>query len=159
MKAVYRESVNKYAQGQSDRINKGLNLFALISEMQDPIGLDTIVLDIISKEAFQNSNVNKKRYQKLYAKYRWGNWRKAHMLPAAAQPPAQPAGMEVQASEEFEAQAPVDSDALMARAAPCERIAIPAEVGGQPPSTVATLATDAGTGTGTGAPPRDATQG
>ena len=68
MKAVYRESVNKYAQGQSDRINKGLNLFALISEMQDPIGLDTIVLDIISKEAFQNSNVNKKRYQKLYDK-------------------------------------------------------------------------------------------
>ena len=66
--AVYRESVNKYAQGQSDRINKGLNLFALISEMQDPIGLDTIVLDIISKEAFQNSNVNKKRYQKLYDK-------------------------------------------------------------------------------------------
>ncbi len=53
MKAVYRESVNKYAQGQSDRINKGLNLFALISEMQDPIGLDTIVLDFISREAFQ----------------------------------------------------------------------------------------------------------
>ena len=45
-----------------------MNLFALISEMQDPIGLDTIVLDIISKEAFQNSNVNKKRYQKLYDK-------------------------------------------------------------------------------------------
>ena len=68
MKAVYRESVNKYAQGQSDRVNKGLNLFTLISEMHDPIELDTIVLDVISKETFQKSNLNIKRYQKLYNK-------------------------------------------------------------------------------------------
>jgi hypothetical protein len=68
MKNVYRESVNKYAQGQSDRVNKGLNLFTLISEMQDPIELDTIVLDVISKETFQKSNLNIKRYQKLYNK-------------------------------------------------------------------------------------------
>jgi len=82
----------------------------------------------------------------MLAYYRWGNWRQAHMLPAAAPAPAQPAGTEEQAqtAEELQAQAPVDSDALMASAEPCKRIAIPAEVGGQPPSSVANLAAEAG---------------
>ncbi len=88
----------------------------------------------------------------MLAYYRWGNWRKAHMLPAqAAMPAAEPAREQTPAAEQ--AEAPVDSDALIARADPCERIAIPAEVGGQPPSTVATLAADAG------GPPRDANPG
>ncbi len=74
------------------------------------------------------------------------------MLPAqAAIPAAEPAREQTPAAEQ--AEAPVDSDALIARADPCERIAIPAEVGGQPPSTVATLAADAG------GPPRDANPG
>lgn len=66
MKAVYRESVNKYAQGLSDRVNQGLNMFLLISEMQSPIELDTIILDNVSKEQFENSKINVNRYQIMY---------------------------------------------------------------------------------------------
>lgn len=66
MKAVYRESVNKYAQGMSDRVNYGLNMFSLISEMQDPMELDTIVLENVSEEKFKNSKINVGRYQKMY---------------------------------------------------------------------------------------------
>lgn len=66
MKAVYRESVNKYAQGLSDRINYGLNMFSLISEMQDPMELDTIILENVSEERFKNSKINVERYQKMY---------------------------------------------------------------------------------------------
>lgn len=66
MKAVYRESVNKYAQGLSDRINKGLNMFSRISEMQDPVELDTIILDNVSEEKFRNSKINVGKYQKMY---------------------------------------------------------------------------------------------
>ena len=66
MKAVYRESVNKYAQGMSDRVNYGMNMFYLISEMQDPMELDTIVLENISEEKFKNSKINVGRYQKMY---------------------------------------------------------------------------------------------
>lgn len=66
MKSVYRESVNKYAQGLSDRINYGLNMFSLISEMQDPMELDTIIMENISEEKFKNSKINVGRYQKMY---------------------------------------------------------------------------------------------
>ena len=66
MKAVYRESVNKYAQGLSDRVNYGLNMFSLISEMQSPMELDTIILDNISEEQFKNSKINVDRYRTMY---------------------------------------------------------------------------------------------
>lgn len=66
MKAVYRESVNKYARGLSDRINYGLNIFSLISEMRDPIELDTIILENISEEKFEKSKINTRRYQEMY---------------------------------------------------------------------------------------------
>ena len=66
MKAVYRESVNKYAQGKSDRLNYGLNMFSLISDMQDPMELDTIVLENVSKEKFENSINNIDRYKEMY---------------------------------------------------------------------------------------------
>lgn len=66
MKAVYRESVNKYAQGKSDRLNYGLNMFSLIFDMQDPMELDTIVLENVSEEKFKNSINNRERYQKMY---------------------------------------------------------------------------------------------
>lgn len=66
MKAVYRESVNKYAQGLSSRINCGLNMFSLISEMQDPMELDTIILEDVSEEKFKNSKINVGKYQKMY---------------------------------------------------------------------------------------------
>lgn len=66
MKAVYRESVNKYAQGLSERVNKGLNMFSVISEMQEPTELDAIILDNISEEKFMSSKINVQRYQKMY---------------------------------------------------------------------------------------------
>lgn len=66
MKAVYRESVNRYAQGISERVNKGLNMFSVISEMQDPTELDAIILDNISEEKFKGSKINVQRYQKMY---------------------------------------------------------------------------------------------
>ena len=68
MKAIYRESINKYARGKSDRLNSGLNLFSVISEMQDPMELDTIILDVISEDTFKNSKVNTERYQKVFEK-------------------------------------------------------------------------------------------
>ena len=66
MKAVYRESVNKYAQGLSDRVNYGINMFSIISEMQEPMELDTIILENVSEEKFKNSKINVERYQKMY---------------------------------------------------------------------------------------------
>lgn len=68
MKAVYRESINKYARGKSDRLNIGLNLFSVISDMQDPMELDTIILDVVSEDTFKNSKVNIERYQKVFEK-------------------------------------------------------------------------------------------
>ena len=67
MKAVYRESVNKYAQGLSDRVNYGINMFSIISEMQEPMELDTIILENVSEEKFDNSKVNAERYQMVYS--------------------------------------------------------------------------------------------
>lgn len=66
MRAVYRESVNKYAQGKSDRINSGLNMFTMIFEMQEPMELDTIVLQDVSKDKFENYETNVKKYRKMY---------------------------------------------------------------------------------------------
>lgn len=68
MKAVYRESVNKYAQGKSERVNYGLNMFSLISEMQDPMELDTVVLENVTEEKFKNSKINVRRYSEMYNK-------------------------------------------------------------------------------------------
>lgn len=72
----------------------------------------------------------------ILAYYRWGNWRKARMLPAAV------AKAEEQTPEQEDAEAatPVDSNALLAQSGPCERIAMPAEVAGLPPCPVATQA-------------------
>lgn len=66
MKAVYRESVNKYSQGKSDRVNSGLNMFSLISEMQDPMELDTVILENVTEEKFISSKININRYRKMY---------------------------------------------------------------------------------------------
>ena len=67
MKAVYRESVNNYAQGKSDKVNNGLNMFSLIAEMQEPMELDTIILENVSEEKFKNSKINVKRYINMYS--------------------------------------------------------------------------------------------
>lgn len=48
MQRVSEKSINKYAQGRSDRINSGLNMFSMIAEMQDPVELDMIILEDIA---------------------------------------------------------------------------------------------------------------
>ena len=63
------------------------------------------------------------------AYYRWGNWRKAQMQAGKSAP-----------LTSARAQDPANVDALLDSASRCERIAMPAEVGGQPPSPVANQA-------------------
>ena len=75
----------------------------------------------------------------ILAYYRWGNWRKAHMLPtgtgAAASTPSTSAPFKA------DADAPaLDSDALLERSPACDRVAIPAEVADLPPGPVANQA-------------------
>jgi hypothetical protein len=45
MSSVYPETINKYAIGDHDRVNYGLNLFSLISEMKDPSELKLVILE------------------------------------------------------------------------------------------------------------------
>lgn len=49
MHSVYLETIDKYARGNHDRINKELNLFAKISEMQTPQELDSIILERVNE--------------------------------------------------------------------------------------------------------------
>ena len=70
----------------------------------------------------------------MLAYYRWGNWRQAHMLPTRQTEPA------IKAPPETSENTSVDADALLNNASNCERIVMPAEVGGQPPSPVANQA-------------------
>ena len=60
MKAIYRESVNNYAIGKSERVNEGLDMFFRIADMQEPIELDTIGLKPI------NENNKNDKYDNLY---------------------------------------------------------------------------------------------
>ena len=66
MKAVYKESINKYAQGKGDRVNKELNMFSRIAEMQDPMELDTIILDDIDDKLYDGSKINKDKYKRIF---------------------------------------------------------------------------------------------
>lgn len=68
MKAVYKESVNNYAQGKGDRVNRELNMFSSISEMQDPVELDTIILENVTYESFRGSKINEDKYKPIYEK-------------------------------------------------------------------------------------------
>lgn len=66
MKAVYKESVNRYAQGFNDRVNSGVNMFERISEMQDPAELDAIVLDFVEEADMTNYKVNAAKYRHIW---------------------------------------------------------------------------------------------
>lgn len=70
----------------------------------------------------------------ILAYYRWGNWRAARMLPRSAAASVSTADDDT-----------VNANALLEQADDCERVAMPAEVGGQPPSPVATQAQPAQT--------------
>lgn len=67
MYAVYPETINKYALGRHERLNLGINMFSLISEMQNPIELETIVLQDIKE-----SDLTKK-YETLYERLKGQN--------------------------------------------------------------------------------------
>jgi hypothetical protein len=70
MTAVYPQTINKYAQGKHERLNKGLDLFAKISEMNDPEELKLLVLE--RPEVDSN---NQKRFKVVYDSiWKWNGW-------------------------------------------------------------------------------------
>ena len=67
MHSVYPETINKYALGNwSCRINQGLNLFAIISEMQNPQELDSIILERIEEQKLETFKTTK--YKEIWQK-------------------------------------------------------------------------------------------
>lgn len=70
MHAVYPQSVNKYAKGQHERANYGIDMFSAISEMSDIEGLKLLVL----KQPDINDN-NKEKYKAVYKLLcKWNGW-------------------------------------------------------------------------------------
>ena len=45
MYAVYSQTINKYANGLHERVNEGLAMFSVISQMSDPEELKLIILE------------------------------------------------------------------------------------------------------------------
>lgn len=71
MKTVYPQTINKYACGQHDRINRGKDIFSLLSEMVDPQELKAIIMDEVDESDIQNN-----RYRKPYELMkRWNGWK------------------------------------------------------------------------------------
>lgn len=60
MHAVYPQTINKYARGQHDRLNKGIKLFFLISEMNEPEELT-----LLDFKCPQITNKNKSKYNEI----------------------------------------------------------------------------------------------
>lgn len=70
MKAVYLQTINKYAMGWHDRVNYGLDIFRLISEMSEPEELKLITLN----KPNINDN-NKSKYETAYTLIcEWNGW-------------------------------------------------------------------------------------
>lgn len=70
MNAVYPQTINKYAKGQHERANHGINMFAAISEMDDPEGLKLLVL---TKPDIDDNN--KEKYKAIYELLcEWNRW-------------------------------------------------------------------------------------
>lgn len=70
MNAVYLETINKYARGKHERINKGLDMFSKMSEMMEPEDLRLIVLErpVIDEKS-------KEKYKIIYEKlFTWNRW-------------------------------------------------------------------------------------
>ncbi|AND79231.1 DUF262 domain-containing protein [Streptococcus pantholopis] len=69
MKAVYPQTINKYAQGKHERINTGKFVFSLLSEMTDPQELKTVIWDRVELDN-QNS-----KYKEIYELMKeWNGW-------------------------------------------------------------------------------------
>lgn len=70
MYAVYPQTVNKYACGMHERINEGIAMFSIISEMQNPDELKLIVLE--KPEVRDGNDVKYKEIYELLCK--WNGW-------------------------------------------------------------------------------------
>lgn len=71
MKAVYPQTINKYARGQHDRINKDKDMFNLLSEMIDPQELKAVIMEKVDESDVQNN-----RYKTSYELMkRWNGWK------------------------------------------------------------------------------------
>lgn len=68
MNAVYQETTNKYAIGKHERLNVGLGIFTIISEMNTPTELDLYVIEQPAVDL-----KNKKKYQAVYDKLSYLN--------------------------------------------------------------------------------------
>lgn len=70
MNAVYPQTINKYAKGQHERANYGMDMFSAISEMTDPEGLKLLVL---TKPDIDDNN--KEKYKAIYKSLcEWNGW-------------------------------------------------------------------------------------
>lgn len=70
MKAIYPQTINKYAIGQHDRINLGKDLFSIMSEMNDPQELKSIFLESVEESDLQSSS-----YKAIYELIKqWNGW-------------------------------------------------------------------------------------
>lgn len=70
MNAVYPQTINKYAKGQHERINYGMDMFSTISEMTDPEELKLLVL---TKPDIDDNN--KEKYKAVYKLLcEWNGW-------------------------------------------------------------------------------------
>lgn len=59
MTAIYPETINKYAIGNHDRINEGIDIFTKISEMNSPEELELIIFDRVDKAQIVENNFKK----------------------------------------------------------------------------------------------------
>lgn len=67
MQAVYQETMNNYAIGKEGiRINKGINLFEMISEMKRPEELEIITLKTVEENKYKLNEDRKKLYDCIY---------------------------------------------------------------------------------------------
>ena len=70
MKAIYPQTINKYAIGQHDRINLGRDVFSIMSEMNDPQELKSIFLERVEESDLQSNS-----YKAIYELIKqWNGW-------------------------------------------------------------------------------------
>lgn len=73
MQSVYNETINKYAKGEHERINKGINIFEEISEMESPEKIKLINLNEVTVEKIIDKH--KKKYGKICENLsEWNGW-------------------------------------------------------------------------------------
>lgn len=70
MNAVYPQTINRYAKGQHERANYGIDMFSAINEMMEPEDLKLLVLKKLDID-----DKNKEKYKSIYELiYKWNGW-------------------------------------------------------------------------------------